>query len=80
MNFISDRITIDERLCNGKPTVRGMRITVQSILEFLYAGDSPKEILKQFPMLEPLDIDACQKFAIELMKRGYVIQKTDLAA
>ena len=49
MNYISDRITIDDNICNGKPTIRGKRITVQTILEFLSAGDSKEEILKQYP-------------------------------
>ena len=73
MTYISERITIDEGLCNGKPTIRGMRITVQTILEFLYAGESREEILHQYPMLETDDIDACLKFAIELMNRSYTI-------
>ena len=53
------RITIDPEVCNGKPTIRGKRITVQTILEFLGAGESREEILHQFPSLEAEDIDAC---------------------
>lgn len=53
------RITTDPDVCNGKPAIRGMRVTVATILEFLRAGDSPEEILRQFPSLEPEDIDAC---------------------
>jgi uncharacterized protein (DUF433 family) len=41
---ISERITIDEKICNGKPVIKGTRITVQSILEFLALGDSPWDI------------------------------------
>ena len=74
MTTIADRITIDDGLCNGKPTIRGMRITVQTILEFLFAGDSKEEILKQYPMLEAKDIDACMQFAIELMNRKYTLK------
>lgn len=76
MKYITDRITIDDKLCNGRPTVRGKRITVQTILEFLQAGESKEEILRQYPSLEPEDIDACLKFAVELMNRRYVIKKT----
>lgn len=54
-----DRITIDPDVCNGKPVVRGLRITVQSILDYLSAGETPDEILRQHPMLEPEDIAAC---------------------
>ena len=63
MNYITERITIDDRVCNGKPTIRGKRITVQTILEFLSAGESKEEILKQYPSLEYDDINACLEFA-----------------
>ena len=66
MEYVYDRITINERICNGKPIIRGKRITVQTILEFLTAGDSPEEILYQYPSLEKEDITACMKFAVEL--------------
>ena len=63
MEYISDRITIDDNLCNGKPTIRGKRITVQTVLEFLSAGESVAEILHQYPSLEAEDIPACLRFA-----------------
>jgi uncharacterized protein (DUF433 family) len=47
---------------------------VQTILEFLSAGEEKQEILKQYPSLEPEDIDACIKFAADLMGRNYVIK------
>lgn len=74
MKFVSERITIDENICNGKPTIRGKRITVQTILEFLSAGESIEEVLNQFPSLEREDIMACLKFATALMDRNYVIK------
>jgi uncharacterized protein (DUF433 family) len=69
-----DRITIDSEVCNGRPTIRGKRITVQTILEFLGAGESREEILRQFPSLEAEDIDACLAFAAKLMGHNYVIK------
>jgi uncharacterized protein (DUF433 family) len=57
------RITIDPEVCNGKPTIRGKRITVQTILEFLGAGEDREEILRQYPSLEQADIDASRAFA-----------------
>jgi uncharacterized protein (DUF433 family) len=63
MEFIADRISIVPDLCNGRPTIRGLRISVNTILEFLSAGDTPEEILEQYPDLERADIDACLKFA-----------------
>ncbi|MGV3460089.1 MAG: DUF433 domain-containing protein [Flavobacterium sp.] len=74
MEYIADRITIDAEICNGKPTVRGKRITVQTILEFLSAGESKEEILKQYPILVSEDIDACLKFASDLMSRNFTIK------
>lgn len=74
MEYIIDRITIDERMCNGKPVIRGKRITVQTIIEFLTAGDSPEDILYQYPSLEKEDITACMQFAVDLMKRNYIVK------
>lgn len=74
MEYLSDRITIDEKTCNGKPTIRGKRITVNTILEFLGAGDTIDEILKQYPNLEKEDISACLLFAADLMNKNFVIK------
>lgn len=74
MEYIAERITIDDKICNGKPTIRGKRITVQTILEFLGAGESVEEILHQYPSLEKEDITACIQFASQLMNRNYVIK------
>ena len=75
MKTIADRITIDDRICNGKPTIRNKRITVNTILGFLSSGDSREEILLQYPSLENEDIDACLKFASELMNRNFTIKE-----
>ncbi|MEN9302615.1 MAG: hypothetical protein RL264_1044 [Bacteroidota bacterium] len=74
MDFLTDRIVIDGAICNGKPIIRGKRITVQTILEFLSAGDSKEDILKQYPSLVAEDIDACLKFAVNLMSHQYSIR------
>jgi uncharacterized protein (DUF433 family) len=68
------RVTIDPEICNGKPIIRGKRITVQTILEFLSAGDTEEEILYQYPSLEKEDITACLQFAVALMSRNYTIR------
>ena len=74
MKYIAERITIDEMICGGKPTIRGKRIAVQTVLEFLSAGETVEEILNQYPSLEREDITACLEFAAELMDRNYVIK------
>ncbi|SHG03594.1 Uncharacterized conserved protein, DUF433 family [Flavobacterium micromati] len=74
MEFITDRITVDSEICNGKPIIRNKLITVQTILEFLSVGESQEEILHQYPSLEKEDIYACLKFACDLMKRNFTIK------
>jgi uncharacterized protein (DUF433 family) len=61
------RITVDDAICNGKPIIRGMRITVQTVLEFIMAGTPNEDILEQYPMLEPADLEACKQFALNTM-------------
>jgi len=74
MNTLTDRITVDPDICNGKPVIRGKRITVQTILEFLGAGDSVDDILEQYPTLEREDIYACIRFASSMMNSNYLIE------
>ena len=52
LTFCDGRIVIDPNICNGHPVVRGKRITVQSIIEYLGAGDSEQEILLEYPFSE----------------------------
>lgn len=73
--YLDGRITIDPDLCNGRPTIRGKRITVQTIMEFLGAGDNEDEILNQYPSLEKADIQACLLFAGQLMNHKYTLQE-----
>jgi uncharacterized protein (DUF433 family) len=70
-----ERITIDPDLCNGRPTIRGKRITVQTILEFLSAGESAEEILRQYPSLQEEDIEAALAFASHLMDKDFTLKK-----
>ena len=73
--FLDGRITIDPEICNGRPTIRGKRIAAQTILEFLGAGETTEEILKQYPSLESDDIRACLQFAALLMNNRYDLAK-----
>ncbi|MFN0277972.1 MAG: DUF433 domain-containing protein [Pyrinomonadaceae bacterium] len=74
MDVIEKRITIDPDKLNGKPAIRGQRIAVQTILEFLSNGDDIDEILENYPTLEREDIYACLKFASDLMQNSYKIE------
>ena len=66
---IADRITINPDICNGEPTIRGLRITVKTILDYLSQGDSTAEILNQYPSLSADDILAAIKYAADLVER-----------
>jgi uncharacterized protein (DUF433 family) len=74
LEYLDGRTTVHPDICNGRPTIRGMRITVATVLGFLSTGDSPQEILQQYPSLKPADIDACLRFAADLMARRYTLQ------
>ncbi len=67
MNLMSyaERITIDPAKREGKPSIRGLRITVSDVLEYLASGMTEDEILKEFPDLEREDIRACLEFAAD---------------
>ena len=58
-------ITIEPGKRGGKPCIRGMRITVYDVLEYLASGMSEHEILSDFPDLTPEDIRACLAFAAD---------------
>ena len=61
-----ERITIDPKVRFGKPCIRGHRITVQEILEWLSNGASQQQILADYPQLEPDDFRAVYAYAAEL--------------
>ena len=66
------RITIDPKIMVGKPTIRGLRITVDQILRALAAGISTDELLEDYPELEKEDIEAALLYAAELVEEEKV--------
>lgn len=72
MKSLIERITISPEICNGKPTIRGLRITVSTILEYLSAGETVENILKAYPMLEEEDIKACLEFAKVVTDKSFI--------
>ena len=58
-----DRITFDPEKCLGKPCVRGMRLTVESLVGYLASGMTVEAILREWPELEPEDIRQALTFA-----------------
>jgi len=62
------KITVNPDICQGKPTIRDTRYTVDLILDLLSAGMTPGEIIDDYPALESDDIKACLAFASQLLK------------
>ncbi|MEZ4887540.1 MAG: DUF433 domain-containing protein [Chitinophagales bacterium] len=63
MNPTLNRITLNPKVCKGRPTIRNMRFTVTQLLELLAAGMTNEEILEDYPYLEIEDIYACLFYA-----------------
>lgn len=61
-----NRITIDSNVCHGKPTIRGKRYPVDSMLELLASGMTIDELLKDYEDLEKEDFLACIAYAAKL--------------
>lgn len=72
MNPLLERITIDPAICFGKPTIRGTRIWVSLILDFLASGMSAEEVLAEYPHLSVEDIRAAIAYGAEMSRARYV--------
>lgn len=65
-------ITVEPGKRGGKPCIRGMRITVYDVLDYLASGMSIEEILDDFPYLTEQDIQACLSYAADRERRSTV--------
>ena len=72
MNY-KDRITIDPRIRSGKACIRGTRIAVADVFDYLGGGMTVAEVLDDFPDLTAEDIQACFAFAADRERRLAVI-------
>jgi uncharacterized protein (DUF433 family) len=72
----STRITYDNAVLAGKPTIRGLRINVEHILRALAEGVPEQELLSDYPDLEAADLRACQSYAADVIasERVYPIR------
>ena len=66
------RISINPDVCFGKPCIRGHRIWVSLILDFLASGMTVAEILREYPGLEEADIYACIAYGAEMARERFV--------
>ena len=73
MNPLLERITIDPNVCFGKPTIRGTRIWVSLILDFLANGMTMDEVLVEYPHLAHEDILAAIAYGAEMSRERYIL-------
>lgn len=66
------RISINSQICFGKPCIRGHRIWVSLILDFLASGATIQELLDNYPGLEEADVLACIAYGAEMARERYV--------
>jgi uncharacterized protein (DUF433 family) len=67
------RITVRPEQCGGRPCIRGMRMRFSDVFELLAAGESPEQILADYPDLEADDITACLLYAARRLDRPNVV-------
>ena len=79
MNPLLERISIDPSVCFGKPCIRGTRIWVSLILDFLASGMGMEEILVEYPQLTIEDIRAAIAYGAEMARERYVEVPTGVA-
>ncbi len=71
---VFDRIVVNPEVMVGKPTIRGLRITVEQILKALAGGVTVKDLLEDYPELEPEDIQSALLYAAELVSEEQVFE------
>jgi uncharacterized protein (DUF433 family) len=72
MNEILSRIAVDPQVCFGKPCIRGTRIWVSLLLDFLASGATIDEILEDYPQLKREDVLAAIAYGAEMSRERYV--------
>ena len=69
---VLERISVDPKICFGKPCIRGHRIWVSLILDFLASGWTMRQILDNYPGLEEADLYACLAYGAEMSRERFV--------
>jgi uncharacterized protein (DUF433 family) len=68
-----ERISIKPTVCHGKPCIKGTRIWVSLVLDFLATGSTAEEILREYPHLTVEDIQACIAYGAEAASERYIV-------
>jgi uncharacterized protein (DUF433 family) len=72
MNSPLDRISIDPNVCFGKPCIKGTRIWVSLVLDFLASGETPEQIRASYPQLTDEDIRAAIAYGAEVARERII--------
>jgi len=72
MTSLLDRISIDPNVCFGKPCIKGTRIWVSLILDFLASGETPEQIRRSYPQLSDDDIRAAIAYGAEVARERVI--------
>ena len=79
-NDLLDRISIDPRVCFGKPCIRGHRIWVSLVLDLLASGLGVDDVLSEYPQLSREDVLACIAYGAEMSRERFVDVPTERPA
>ena len=72
MNALLERISIDPTICFGKPCIRGTRLWVSLLVDFLAAGATMEEVLAEYPQLQREDVLAALAYGAEMSRERFV--------
>lgn len=67
-------------ICNGKPTIKGTRITVQTIMGYILAGDNDENVLEGYSQLTKEDIQTCKEFTVMLFEKPTLLKNLKVSA
>ena len=80
MNPLLGRISVDPNVCFGKPCIKGTRIWVSLLLDWLAQGMTPEEVLREYPQLAMEDIRAALAYGAEMSRDRFVNMPMEVAS
>jgi uncharacterized protein (DUF433 family) len=69
------RIVVQADVCGGKPVFEGTRITAQSVIEFLAAGDSVADVVRAYPVLNEEDVHEALRFSSKILDLEFSVRQ-----
>jgi len=71
-HYLYNRITVDPNVCSGKPVIRGMRMPVASILDYLGSGMTVNQLIHEFSFLENEDVSEALAFSASMLQDSFI--------